>query len=126
MSVKVVDASALAAILFGESSQDEVANQLRGAELIAPPLLEFEVASTCLKKIRLSPDRREALLEAFALRGRVEVKIANVDQLAVIELAYQTGLSSYDASYLYLSRKHAAELVSLDRRLLAAAAQRSD
>jgi predicted nucleic acid-binding protein len=125
MSVKVVDASALAAILFGESSQDEIANQLRGAELIAPPLLEFEVASTCLKKIRLSPDRREALLEAFALRGRVEVKIANVDQLAVIELAYQTGLSSYDASYLYLSRKHAAELVSLDRRLLAAAAQRS-
>jgi predicted nucleic acid-binding protein len=124
MSVKVVDASALAAILFGESEQGEVVDRLRGAALIAPDLLDYEVASTCLKKIRLSPDRREALLEAFALRGSIAIKFVDIDHLAVVELAHRTGLSSYDASYLYLAMQEGAELVSLDRRLLAAAAQR--
>jgi predicted nucleic acid-binding protein len=123
MAVKVVDASALAAVLFGESQQHDIVERLHGADLIAPVLIAFEVASTCLKKIRATPDRRDALLEAFALRNSVRIQLVDVDHAVVIELAERTGLSTYDASYLYLARRHGAELVSLDRRLLTAAAQ---
>jgi predicted nucleic acid-binding protein len=101
-----------------------VQHQLQGAVLIAPSLLAFEVANVCLTKIRLHPDRREALLEAFALRGQLVIETADVDHSAVIDLAQQAGLSTYDASYLYLSKRYGAQLVSLDRRLLAAAARR--
>jgi uncharacterized protein with PIN domain len=46
--VKVVDASALAALLFGEPEADLVAGQLDGARLVAPSLLAFELANVCL------------------------------------------------------------------------------
>jgi uncharacterized protein with PIN domain len=45
--VKVVDASALAALLFGEPEGEAVAAQLDGARLVAPCLLGFELANVC-------------------------------------------------------------------------------
>ncbi len=39
----------------------------------------------------------------------------------VVSLALATGLTAYDASYLWLARLLGAELVTLDRRLAAAA-----
>jgi len=40
IAVKVVDASALAALLFGEPEADTIAAQLDGAQMAAPALLD--------------------------------------------------------------------------------------
>ena len=50
MAVKVVDASALAALLFDEPEAGAIADRLEDANLVAPALLGFEIASVCLKK----------------------------------------------------------------------------
>jgi predicted nucleic acid-binding protein len=52
---KVVDASAIVALLFNELKREEVVARLRDATLCAPSLIGFEVANTCLKKIRAAP-----------------------------------------------------------------------
>ena len=122
MAVKVVDASALGALLFGEPEREAVADRLADAELVAPPLLDFEIANICLKKLRRHPARRDALLAAFGLRSRMAIETAEVDHAASLLLAEQSGLTAYDASYLWLAQKYRAELVTLDRRLGAAAA----
>ena len=44
-----------------------------------------------------------------------------VDHDGVLALAEATGLTSYDASYLWIARALDAELVTLDRKLAAAA-----
>jgi hypothetical protein len=57
--------------------------------------------------------------------GRTEVSwrplcwasIAEVDHADTLRLAEAFGLSSYDAAYLWLAQKLAAELVTLDQRL---------
>jgi predicted nucleic acid-binding protein len=49
------------------------------------------------------------------------VESVDVDYLGALALAEATGLKAYDASYLWLARELAAELVTLDRRLAAAA-----
>ena len=67
MSVKVVDASALCALLFGEPQAEAVANTLSGARLAAPALLPFEVTNIAVNKIKRHPDLRAALLTASAL-----------------------------------------------------------
>ena len=41
----------------------------------------------------------------------------------VFALATQTGLTAYDASYLWLARSHDAELITLDRELLRLSAE---
>lgn len=43
MAVNVVDASAVAALLFGEPEAAAVAERLRGCDLAAPALLPFEI-----------------------------------------------------------------------------------
>ena len=122
MSAKVIDASALAALLFGEPEGAAIAERLDGAGLIAPALLPFEIANTCAKKIRRQPDQREALLAAFGMLDRMEVGIVEVNHGEVLALAERARLTPYDASYLWLARRMSYELVTLDRRLAAAGA----
>jgi predicted nucleic acid-binding protein len=124
MAVKVVDASALAALLFDEPEAQDVAGRLEDGNLVAPALLSFEIASVCLKKLRNNPQQREALLAAFALYARMPIEIVEVDHADTLQLAEALGLSSYDAAYLWLAQKLAAELVTLDRRLQTAGAAR--
>lgn len=117
MPVKVVDASALAALLFGEPDADTVAGQLDDAHLVAPHLLSFELASICRKKCRRDPGQRNVLLAAFELRTQIEIEEVAVDHDAVLILAESTGLTAYDASYLWLARHLGAGLVTLDQQL---------
>jgi predicted nucleic acid-binding protein len=122
MAVKVVDAPALGALLFGEPDGAAVAERLRGAGLIAPALLPFEVANVCVKKMRRHPDQRDALMVAFGMLDRMEVAVVQVDHGAALVLAERSGLTAYDASYLWLARRMSAELVTLDRQLAAVGA----
>jgi len=117
MPDKVVDASSVSALLFGEPMAARVAEALRGYRLAAPVLLDYEISSVCLKKIHLPPQHREALLSAYRLLPRLSVDRYGVDTEATMLLAEETGISVYDASYLWLSRSLRAELVTLDRRL---------
>lgn len=117
---KVVDASAAAALLFAEPEAENIAKRLEGARLAAPSLLDFELANVCLTKMRRQPDKRDAIRAAFRLANRLRVETVAVDHLAIVDLAEATGLSAYDASYLWVARAIEAELVTLDRKLAAA------
>src|SRR5512143_2517196 len=120
MPVKVIDASALAAVVFEEPDSAAVMAATTGSSLVAPALLRTEVASVCLKEIRARPQQRTAFLAAFQLAYRLDIETAHVDLAQVIELAERAGLSLSDACYLWLSRALGCELVTLDERLAAA------
>jgi len=122
MAVRVVDASAVAAIVFAEPEGGAVAARIDGDQLVAPALLPFELASVCIKKIRRHPALRPALIERLTLLSQLSIETMDVDCDAVLHLADATQLSVYDASYLWLARTLGAELVTLDRRLATIAA----
>lgn len=117
MPDKVVDASALAAILFGEPGGERLAARLEGAKLVAPALLDYELANTCLMKLRRHAAQREAILAAYGLLKHLQIDLIDVELDDVISLAEETGLTAYDASYLWLARMLGADLVTLDKQL---------
>ncbi|MGH7155942.1 MAG: type II toxin-antitoxin system VapC family toxin [Acetobacteraceae bacterium] len=123
-TLKVVDASAIVALLFAEAQAAQVADRLAGTDLIAPALLDFELANVCLTKMRRDPPRRVGYLAAYHGRAALRIGICEVDQGRALELAERTGLSGYDASYLWLARTLGAELVTLDQKLATAARAR--
>jgi predicted nucleic acid-binding protein len=123
MALVVVDASALAALLFGESTAAQVAERLEKAVLAAPTLLRYEVSHACLKKIARYPDRRGDLLRATDDFTRMEIQEIEIPPLEATLLAEAAKLSFYDASYLWLSRALGAPLVTLDRKLQDAASR---
>lgn len=120
MPDKVIDASAIAALVFGEPEAEEIADRIRGASLHAPVLIDFEVASVCLKKLRLYSKQRAALLAGHALAKQMAVQKHPVDTQEVVLMAEKTKLTAYDAAYLWLAGSLGVELVTLDKRLLRA------
>ena len=77
----------------------------------------FELASICLKKLKAHPQQKEAILKAFDYASRLAIEIVQVDHWAVIELASDKGITTYDASYVWLARQLRAELITLDGKM---------
>lgn len=117
MPVKVVDASALAALLFGEPRAEEVSHLLGESPLVAPGLLRYEVGSICLKKLHRYPQQRAVLLKSLSFLSQMAIQEVDVPIEEALALAERTKLTVYDASYLWLARALRADLVTLDSRL---------
>ena len=117
MPVKVVDASALAALVFGEPDAEIVAARLEDATLMVPPIFRPELANICWKKLRRHPERREVLLSAHSLVDQMEIHELTVPAHQVLLLADRENLTAYDASYLWLAQDLGVELVTLDTDL---------
>jgi predicted nucleic acid-binding protein len=118
MATIVVDASALGAVVFHEPSSDEMGSRLDAAErVVAPALIWFELANVCRKKIRRHPDQKDWLLDRLTEALELPVEVEPVEHRAAVELACETGLTAYDASYLWLSRTLSADLITLNAML---------
>ena len=117
MPAKVLDASVLGALIFGEPRAKEALSLLEGAELYAPPLLAYELTSVARKKALKYPQLRERISEALEIGLSLDINWTEVDHLEVLRLALETGLTTYDASYLYLARTPGIPLVTFDERL---------
>ncbi len=114
----VVDASAIGAMMFGEPEGPTLAAHLEGETLLAPALLDYELMNLAVKKARRRPDLIEAI--AVSLVAALALRIDRVDVPGpdVFALAASSGLTAYDASYLWLARARDAELVTLDAALM--------
>ena len=116
----VIDASALAAVLYDEPEAPAV---LAGCqkELIAPTLLPYEMANVCRTKMLRRPDEAHRLLDCHSSMSRIEIRLLEPDWETLPQSAHRWGLSVYHAAYLQLALCEGAALITLDARLAAAA-----
>jgi predicted nucleic acid-binding protein len=114
----VVDASALGAIAFGEPEGPALAAHLEGEALLAPALIDFELMNVAVTKARRRPDLVDEILLSLVAALALPIARVTVPGPDVFALAMATGLTAYDASYLWLARSRDAELVTLDRALV--------
>lgn len=121
MNPTVVDASALAAIIFQEPGFEPVAQRLGGLTVFAPTLLRYELVNVACVKARREPAKAVRFFSALgaALDSRSKIVWQDIDPADVALIAHATGLSAYDAAYLWLAGSLGADLVTLDRLLVA-------
>jgi predicted nucleic acid-binding protein len=124
VTVAVVDASVALKWTIPEEHSD-AARRLLGSEheLVAPPLIALEIANVLLKRAR----RRELTMSrAATVLDRLEgwLRIVEVEEgwSAVFRLAARHHITAYDASYLALTLRLGARLVTADNRLVNALA----
>ena len=117
MPAKVVDASVMAAWCFREPRAEEALNLIKDSELYAPFLLAYELDSIARKKIITYPGNASAMIESLQIAFTIPINWSEVEHLAVLRLALDTNLTTYDACYLYLARKKGIPLVTFDERL---------
>lgn len=117
MPAKVVDASVLAAWCFREPRADEARGLLEGFDLYAPVLLRYELASVARKKATNDRAEMDMLVQALETALALRIHWEDTDQVAVLRFAIQEGLTTYDASYLFLARELGVPLATFDERL---------
>ena len=124
----VVDASALAAVIFQEPGFEHVVAKLEGRTVLAPVLLQFELANVAVTKARRDPSQAPAIFAALSLGldDNAGIEWTAVDPIDVVLLAQMTGITAYDASYLWLAGMEAADLVTLDTLLMTVATSEAD
>jgi predicted nucleic acid-binding protein len=125
----VVDNSVVMAWCFkdeDDSYADRVLESLSGSSAVVPPIWPLEVVN-----VLIAAERRNRLTEADSLRFiallnklPIEVEpppIAESLMAGILPIARQYGLTSYDASYLYLAMRNGIALATLDEKLRTAA-----
>jgi predicted nucleic acid-binding protein len=120
---KVIDASALAALIFFESQAEEAGLLLASGKLFAPSLLFFELAHVCVKKIERRPAEADVISRQFQDALTIPIEIVDVKHAECVAVARTFKLSAYDASYLWLSHKLDCDLVTFDKGLRKALAK---
>jgi predicted nucleic acid-binding protein len=121
----VCDASALVALLLDGGSDGQWASEaLSGADLLAPSLVGFEAANIIRRH-----DLAGLVSTDQAAQAHVDLLDLAIEQwphelLATRAWQLRHSLSICDASYVALAELTAATLVTLDRRISAAAGPR--
>ena len=96
MPAKVVDASAVAALLFVEPEADEVALEMEGFDLTAPSLLPYEIASVARKKMVRHPGMSSGVFAALERLDDLHLTLVDVSPIDVVRIAKETGLRRED------------------------------
>ena len=115
----VVDCSALAGIVFQEAWLQEAQVRLAGRTLYAPFILQTEICSVALKKLR-----QGAVVvanEGLAQWQDFGIELLRIDIAETFALAQRYQLSAYDAAYLWLAADLTCPLATFDEKLAAAA-----
>jgi len=120
----VMDASVIAKYMLPDESADEVRRMVpKGADQIAPSIIEFEIRSLLCKHVRLGRLTKEMADEALASweSALEEEWIWIVPMEEYINDAFNLGCAIkhplYDCCYLALAQQSNASLVTADRKL---------
>ncbi len=125
MARAVIDASTLVAALLPEEPTKDAARSILTRfvedeiELVAPTLLNYEVANSLLKaerdrKRRVGSKSIDAMLKELS---GLDISLLPVTMEEMVSLARRFDRSSYDASYLALAESEGVPLITADRRL---------
>lgn len=120
MAAIVVDASSVLAVLLNEAHRAAVIEMSRGADLISPDSLPFEVTNALSARMKRQDNHRlERGAAKAAFASFMEMDIALLpqtmsDHAHALELAGRHGIYAYDAYLLTASLAHKAALLTLD------------
>lgn len=110
-----VDTSVLMAVILNEPSKGRLLRATRGAELVSPPVLPWEIGNaltSLLKRRQIDGLQARAALSAFQ---PIPVRLAEVDIESAVEMAREHDMYAYDAYFLECARRYRTRFLSIDR-----------
>jgi predicted nucleic acid-binding protein len=118
-----IDASAVLAVCLNESSKAELVSLSKGASLVAPNSIHWEIGnaiSAMLKRDRIDLKEAKACLASYR---EIPIKLVDVDLYQALEIAIRHRMYAYDAYLLVCAAQHHTPLMTLDEPLKAVARQ---
>jgi predicted nucleic acid-binding protein len=117
----VVDTSIIVAVITNEKHKKQLIKVTKGADLIAPSSLHWEIGNTfsaMFKRDRITIKQAMVALEAYQ---QIPIRFSDIELGIALELAHNLNIYAYDAYVIGCALKHNTALLSLDKGLLKAA-----
>jgi len=83
----------LGAIAFGEPEGSTLAAQLEGETLLAPPLIDYDLASIASKKARAHPEPAAQIQAALDAASRLRIQRVPIPAVDLLRVARDTKLT---------------------------------
>lgn len=117
----VIDTSALIAVIVGEPERPKIIELTSGNTLIGPGSIPWEVGnafSAMFKQDRLTLDEAKKGLSIF---DGIPLRLVETDFTNALRLSKETSMYAYGAYLLDCAIRYRSPLLTLDRKLKAAA-----
>jgi len=117
----VVDTSVIIAVIAGEPVRESLVRATKGADLIAPHSVHWEIGNAFSAMLKQKRIEVEEALQAVRLYRSIPIRFVDVELDEALCIADMLGLYAYDAYLLRCCDKYRAPLISLDHYLVNAA-----
>ena len=117
----MIDTSAILAVIAEQPEKAELVRLTRGAALVAPPSVHWEVGnalSAMFKRRAIGMDEALTLLESYA---EVPIRFIDLALKQAVELSARLNVYAYDAYVIACAVNQRAPILSLDSELRARA-----
>ena len=105
--------------LKGERTEAARLVRVRDSDWVAPPLWRSEFRNALVQNVRhdlISPARAQKVWQ----KAPLAVRDVGIDPVAALDIAFERGLSGYDAEFVVLAEALGVPLVTDDGRVLRA------
>ncbi len=119
----VVDTSTIIATIADESEKEALAELTKGADLIAPRSVHWQIGNAFSAMLKGKRITVEQALRALKLYRRIPIRFVDVELEETLEVAGRLGIYAYDAYVIRCALKYRSPLISLDRDLVNSAMQ---
>jgi len=114
----ITDTSVIIAVIAGEPERNALIDQTKGADLLAPPSVHWEIGNALSAMLRRKRIALDIALEAIAAYQQIPIRFVDVDLQDVLHVADTLGIYAYDAYLIQAALKYRAPLISLDAYLI--------
>jgi len=114
----VVDASAVLAVIANEPSKKNLIRLTKGAHLIAPASLHWEIGNALSAMLKRNRINLYQALRAVEIYSHIPIRNADVEMDEAVRIAAESNIYAYDAYMIRCAIRYNARLLSLDKTLL--------
>ena len=113
----VVDVSVVIAVIANESEKERLIEITKGADLLAPASIHWEIGnafSAMIKRERITLEQAQSAIEVYK---QIPIRFTEVELEESLEIASEYGIYAYDAYLVRCAIKYKSVLITLGRKL---------
>ena len=119
----IIDTSVIVAVIANEPEKEDLIELTKGADLIAPHSVHWEIGNAFSAMLRRGRIQLEQAVEAIQVYRQIPIRLVDVELDQTLEIANKLVIYAYDAYLIRCGVKYRAPLISLDQGLIEAARQ---
>ncbi len=114
----VVDTSVIVAVIANEPERDALVEVTKGADLIAPPSVYWEVGNAFSAMLKQKRADLASVQRAVNIFEQIPIRFVDVELAECLRIVADLNIYAYDAYLVRCALKYASPLISLDSNLV--------